>query len=632
MALSDYTPTWSHNFSVNGGTSNVNYYGSVGTTFEGGIYTNSATSFRRVNVNLAADIDVNKYYAYDKSFSKRKRFEKPFKLYSFDKSAYLNAGNIGKEDGSDFLIPVQRADVSEPQLTDNFSTSHRSTLNIKLDYDRSLHGGHNISAFVAYEQHKYRGEGIQAFRRFFKSDQLPYLFAGGDAQKDNSGWVGIDGSVSYFGRLDYNYKETYLLQLGFRKDGSLRFAEEHRWGNFPSILAGWRPSQYNWWQDNLDFIDQFKLKASWGEMGNDRVPAWQYLSAFGFGTGVVLGENRTYSDALYQRNTPNLLITWETAYVYNVGWEMTLLDYRLTFAADFFYQRRSDILVQRDASVPEFTGLDLPDENFGIVDNKGFEVVLGYQEVQPEFSYGVNANFAFVRNTVIEMDEPARNVPWQVRTGHPMGAALVYKSAGIFRDEEQVNSLPHVSGARPGDIIIGDYDGDGEITPDDRILLHQTPVPEITYGVSFNASYKSWSLSGLIQGVGGTMKRMYRETRQGQSGNYFQYDAEGRWTPDNKVASKPRAFIRLEEYWRGAYITDYMYSESDFGRLKNLRLSYTLPENILNAIHMEEAQIYLSGRNLFLIYSENKRIDPEVTSGITYPLMRVFSVGGRFTF
>src|SRR5690606_15844706 len=178
------------------------------------------------------------------------------------------------------------------------------------------------------------------------------------------------------------------------------------------------------------------------------------------------------------------------------------LDGKMSLDAEFFYERRNNILVQRSASVPNYTGISLPDENFGIVDNKGFEIILGYNDQKSDFSYGINGNFAFARNSVVEFDEPARNVPWQVQTGHPQGAALLYQSAGIFRDEEHVNSLPHVPGARPGDIIIVDYDEDGEITNDDRILYDKSVNPEITYGASFNFRYKNLELTGLVQGVG----------------------------------------------------------------------------------------------------------------------------------
>ena len=398
------------------------------------------------------------------------------------------------------------------------------------------------------------------------------------------------------------------------------------------MLAGWRVSNEDFWQENLSFINFFKLKASWGQLGNDLVAPFQYLPGYSFGQGGVFGANRSYSTSLYQTVTPNPFITWEVATMYNAGFESRWFNDRINFDANIFYQRRSDILVRRNASVPNFTGIALPDENFGIVDSRGFEVVLGYNDQHADFSYGINGNLAYARNEIIEFDEPARNVPWQVRTGHPAGAALIYRSAGIFRDEEHVNSLPHVPGARPGDIIIEDIDGDGEITNDDRILFDETADPQITFGVSANLEYKNWRLSALVQGVGSAMRRMYNDDRQGTGGNYFQYDAEGRWTPENRDAAKPRAFERSEEYWRGSHITDYSYTNTAYARLKNAQLTYTIPQGIPGRIGLNTAQIYASGQNLFFLWNKSKIFDPELGSDQSYPLMRVVSLGARISF
>ncbi len=253
--------------------------------------------------------------------------------------------------------------------------------------------------------------------------------------------------------------------------------------------------------------------------------------------------------------------------------------------------------MQRNASVPNFTGIQLPDENYGIVENRGFEVMLGYNDHAGDFSYSINGNLAFARNKVIEFDEPAGQISWQRLTGHPQGTQLLYNAQGIFRDEEQINKTPHVPGAIPGDIIIEDYDKDGEITANDRILFPKTVNPEITYGINFNLQYKNWSLTGLVQGAGNAMRRVYQEL-QGFAGNYFAYDAQGRWTPNNIDATKPRAFDRVDAYWRNNYLTNYSFQNAAYARLKNVQLAYTLPQNIINKIHLTSAQVYVSGQNL----------------------------------
>lgn len=576
---------------------------------------------------------LTSYYAYDVFFSKRKYFDHPVTGYELDKGAYLAAGNTGAQDGSAFLVPA--SDGYDPQLTEYYNNTTAKTFNLKLNYDKSFNSVHNFSAFVAYETSESNGTGISAFRRNFISAQLPYLFAGGNEQKDNSGYVTLDARINYFGRLSYNFKGTYLFQFALRRDGSLRFSKESgRWGNFPSALAGWIISNENFWKNNVKAVDFLKIKASWGRLGNDLVPPFQYLASYAFGTGGVYGPNGTYYSSLYQSNATNPSITWEVATLYNAGFESRLFDNRVSLNADFFFQRRSKILIKRNASVPGFTGLSLPDENFGIVDNKGVEIQLGYtSKTSKNFSYSINSNFAYAKNKVVYFDEPVNNVAWQTLTGHPIGATLLYKSAGIFRDAEQLNKTPHVSGAIPGDVIIKDQNGDGVINSDDQILFDKTTNPQITYGLSLNFRYKNFELNALINGAGTAWVRRLG-SQQGAAGDYYQYDADGRWTPENINATKPRAYDGSSTYWRGKFTTDLEYQNQSYARLKNLQLSYHLPVKNFKPNFIQDAQLYISGQNLFLLYASKNRIwDPEFSgTRDNYLIMKVMSLGARISF
>jgi TonB-linked SusC/RagA family outer membrane protein len=571
-------------------------------------------------------------YTYDVYYRRNKYFSKPFYLYYFDKDAYLTAGNTGKEDGSDFLIG-SKVGVSEPFLIESSSESHTKTPRIRLDYINSFGGAHNIDAFVAFEQSEDDWESFEANRRYFLSDQLPYLFAGGDEEKTNSASVGLDARMNYFGRVSYDYKGTYLLQFSLRRDGSLRFSKESgRWGTFPSVLLGWRISNEEWWQKSLGFVDFFKLKASWGQMGNDAVNAFQYLTMYEFSTGGPYGTDRNYEAGLSPTGTPNPNITWEVANIYNFGWESIFFK-KLTFNTDFFYERRDKILVQRNASVPQFTGLSLPDENFGIVDSRGFELVLGYNDIKGNFSYGISGNLNFARNKIIEFDEPAQSVPWQVRTGKPQGALLLYKWTGIFKDEEQIESTPHVSGAEPGDLILEDYNKDGKIDGSDRQLFPLTATPELTFGVDINLKYRNWQLTALVQGNGRAWRRLDNNIQRGLAGNYFLRDAIGRWTPENTDASRPRAFNWNDEYWRSDdFVSTYFYDDISFARLKNLQLSYTIPGNVVKYIRAKDCKVYFSGQNLWTIWSAQDFTDPELDTVWSYPLMRILSLGAQISF
>jgi TonB-linked SusC/RagA family outer membrane protein len=582
-----------------------------------------------LNIPQIPGLSLSSYFSYDRFFRVSKLWEKPFTLYSLDTEGYLNAGNTGKEDGSDFIIAnFPKGQAPEPRLSDSYSDSESKLFNVSLNFERTFNEDHNFNGFVAMETSEYFGKGIEAFRRYFLSDQLPYLFAGGTKDWTNDGYASHDSRLNYFGRLMYNYKEKYLLQFALRRDGSLNFSKESgRWGLFPSVLAGWRISSEDFWK--VSQIEYMKLRASFGMMGNDHVSPYQYLTSYEYGTGVVFGSG--YSTSLIQSGTPNPFITWEKANIFNAGFESTLFK-NITLNTDFFYQRRSDILVERQASVPDYTGIDLPDENFGIVDTKGFEFELGYRNRVGEFKYNINSIFSYAKNIVVEYDEPARNVPWQVRTGHPYGVMLLYKSGGIFRDEAHVNSLPHVPGARPGDIIIVDYDDDGEITADDRVLFDDTADPKMTFGVNIDLQYRNWGLSALIQGAGKTLRSIASDAQTGSIGNYFAYEAEDRWTPTNTDASKPRAYEREEEYWRVNYETDYNYQPGAYARVKNISLSYSIPKRILTPIKIQGIKLHVSADNAFLIFNQNKILDPEARDMESYPIMRTFTLGGQITF
>lgn len=716
--------TRNHNLSLSGSKGGINFYTSIGTHYDDGIFKNGSTSFKRYNVKSAVDVKINQYlsfgldirfsqenrkypsvstgsnfdalqrqypttnaifpngfpgpdnigygynpvvtatnqtgfdnsntyyldntfnaslkipglkgltlssyYAYDIINSKQKILLKPWTLYALDEQAYLNAGNTGAEDGSNFLIGSKRGptDISLRNIKNNNSTK---LFNFKVDYTTTFKSVNNINAFVSYENSNYEFNSLEAFRRNLISYQLPYLFAGGQELQDNGERAGIDARENYFGRISYNYNEKYLFQFSFRRDGSLRFSKESgRWGSFPGVLAGWNISKEKFWQNNIELINFLKIKASWGRLGNDRVEPFQYLSSYSISDGSVMGSSRVYSVGLAQGGATNPNITWEVANIYNVGFESISLNNKLSLNADFFYERRNNILVRRNASVPNFTGITLPDVNYGIVDSKGFEIVTGYNGGGKDFYYSINGNLAFSRNKVIEFDEPAKQVEWQVLTGHPQGSRLLYKAIGIFSDQEQIDKTPHVEGARPGDIILEDYNGDGEINADDRTLLFKTNIPEITFGLSFNIVYKNWSLNGLFEGAGNLVKHIYTDYI-GLSGNYLAYNTIDRWTPDNIHGSKPRASERTEAYWRTSYPNTYYYHNSDYVRMKNLQFVYTLPSKIQNDIHLRNAQVYVSGQNLFLLYSKNKIIDPEIDGMTSYPLMKVLVIGAKIS-
>lgn len=607
----------------------------VTSTFEGGTddqksYINQSTFRLTVTPPFITGLTLDGYFTYDVTNFYRKRFRKPWTLYTenFDSAVRDSEGFIIDMD----LTPALRG-YSAPELAEDYRRDVRMLTNFNFNYGREF-GGHSFNLFGAYEQIDEKGNDLGAFRRYYISDVVQTIGAGANADKDNWGNMWIYARKSWIGRLNYAFEGKYLLEALFRRDGSLKFPPDSRWGNFPGLLIGWRASEEDFWKQSLSAINYFKLRASYGKMGMDPGNPFQYMNKYVLGTGLTMGSGKVVETVVQQEGIANPYITWEKQTTYNLGFESQILDNLFSLDADFFYNKRSDILAPRDASVPNYTGLALPDENIGEVDNRGFEVIAGYHKnINNDFRIDVSGNFSFNRNKVVFTDEPERAVPWQQRTGRPYGAWLMYNAIGIFADDAEVAALPSWPGAKPGDVIFEDVNDDGQITSDDRILIDKTDAPEIFYGLTLDLVYKNWSLSLLAQGQGTYYRMNIADGRRGEAGNYFQWSFDNRWTPDNRHTDVARAYNRDDLYWAfDRNMSTYHLDNMAYARLKNAVLTYTIPTSIYGNTGISRASIYFSGNNLFLIYAAQKNFDPEIGAPMTYPAIRTLAIGAKITF
>lgn len=607
----------------------------VTSTLEGGYddqkeYINQLTFSGTITPSMVPGLSLNAAFSYDATNFYRKRFRKPWTLYFpiWDSAVRDSDGFITSMD----LTPTLRG-YSSPELAEDYDRDIRMLTNFNFNYAKDF-GNHSINLFGAFEQIDQKGNYFGAFRKYYISDVVQTIDAGSNADKDNWGSMDIYARKSWIGRFNYSYQGKYLLEAIFRRDGSLKFPPESRWGNFPGLLLGWRASEEDFWKENIGFIDYFKLKATYGKMGMDPGNPFQYMNKYGLGTGLTLGTGKVVETVVQQSTVANPFITWEKQTTYNIGFESQLLDNLFSLNFDYFYSKRSDILATRDASVPRFTGLSLPDENIAEVDNRGVEIEAGYhKQINNDFRIDLSGNIAYNHNEVVFMDEPERSVPWQQRTGHPYGAALLYNAIGIFADEAHVNSYPSWPGAKPGDVIFEDVSGDGQITADDRILLDKTDAPEIFYGISLDASWKNWTLSVLAQGQGTYYRMNIQDGRRGEAGNYFQWSFDNRWTPDNRNTDVARAYNRDDAYWAfDVNNSTYHYDNMAYMRLKNAVLTYNIPSEVFGNTGISRASVYFSGNNLFLIYAAQKNFDPEIGAPMTYPAIRTLAIGARITF
>ena len=606
----------------------------VNTSFDAGYdiqtnYKNEITFSGSFKPKKIKDFSLNGYFTYDVYNGRNKFFKKPWTLYyaDWDSATRDSEGFITDMN----LIPRLRG-LETPELTEYSGNNIRKMYNINANYSKSFED-HTLSAFVGFEELSETSNGFNAFRKYYISDMIQTLDAGGDQDKDNSGWSSIYARQSWIGRLNYDFKDKYLLELIFRRDGSLKFPPESRWGNFPAALFAWRASEEEFWKNNITFMDYFKFRTSYGQMGMDPGAPFQYINKYSLAPGMTMGTNKVVNTKIYQSVIANPNITWEKQSTFNIGFDSHILKRLFHLNAEFFFNERSDILSPRDASVPAYTGLSLPSENIAIVNNRGFEIDAGYhKQINNDLRIDINGNMSWNRNNVVFTDEPARSVPWQVRTGHPYGTHLVYNSLGVFKTQAEVDNYPHWSGAKPGDVIFEDVNNDGVINADDRILIDKTDAPELFYGLMFDLNYKNWAISIQGQGQGDYFKSVIGGNR-GIGQNVFKWMATDYWTPENSNSNVARPFHRADQYW--SYLSNsntYWYDNMAYFRLKNVIVSYNLPQNFISSIGLKNVNLFVSGYNLLLLHSKHKKYDPEVGDPQTYPAMKTFSFGARIDF
>jgi TonB-dependent starch-binding outer membrane protein SusC len=607
----------------------------VTSTFAGGkndqkTYRLLSTFNATVTVPFVKGLSFTGSYNYDLTNYYQKAFYKPWILYypNWSEATRNSDGYVTAMP----LTPTSRG-LSSPENTERYNRTINQTAMVNANYNRKF-GDHTISLFGGYEQYQSDYNYFQAYRKYYISDVIQTMDAGNSKDQTISGTATIYARKSYIGRASYDYKGKYLAEFVFRADASLKFPTSDRWGYFPALMVGWRASEEDFWKNNFSFVNYFKLRGSYGQMGSDPGNSFQYMDKYPISTGMTFGTGGSVETAVGSATVANTRITWERQTSYNLGFDSKFANDLFSLNAEFFYQRRDHILVAKNASVPNFTGLSLPQQNIGIVDNRGFELEGGYHKaINKDWRIDVSANFSYNHNKVVYMDEPATSETWQQLTGHSFAAWLMYDAIGIYKDAAQVAATPHVTGAKAGDVIFRDVSGDGTIDGDDRILFDKVDAPETYYGASVNVNYKAFSLTVQIQGTGKFLKNSQYDNRRGEAGNYYKWQYTNRWTSTNTNTNIARAYNRDDLYWSpDVRMSDYWLQNTAFCRLKNVVLNYTIPAKYYQKIGLNKATIYVTGNNLALLWSATKKWDPETNNPGVYPTMKTIAIGANITF
>lgn len=506
-----------------------------------------------------------------------------------------------------------------------------------LSWQKEFASQHNVSAMLGYGYDKFHRKRFDAQVTGYLDGALPALDAGTERLSIN-GHTEEDVLMSYFGRLNYDFKDKYLLEATFRYDGSSRFASGRRWGFFPGVSAGWRMDLEPFFNSNT--VDLLKIRASAGQMGNQAVALYSYENSIALGQNYNFGGQLASGAASTSYTDPS--ITWETTTTYNGGVDLELLRNRLSFTADVYKRRTTDIL--RTVNLPAQVGnLSGPKRNVGTVDNTGYELSLSYQNTLQDFSYRVAGNFNYNKNRVVDLDGEilygdGTNLATITQEGTIMNAYYILDAIGIFQTQEEVEAhADQGSNTRPGYIKYRDVNGDNLINGDDRIVINSSSImPKYTYGFNISLGYKGFDLSADFQGIGGI--KIYPTANIAfpfnNGANATWEWATDAWTPENQDARLP---IVTESTGKVGNFrdSDFWLRDGSYLRLKSIQLQYALPSGWLKNVRISRAGIFVNAQNI-LTFSKYKDFDPEAivnaASLYHYPMLKTMNAGVNVTF
>ena len=448
------------------------------------------------------------------------------------------------------------------------------------------------------------------------------------------------------GQLTYNYALRYFIDFNFGYNGSENFADHHRYGFFPAFSLAWNVAEEPLVKKALPWLNMFKLRYSWGKVGNDNMGRFPYLYTLDYtpNTGYNWGSNLTSGTMpgihYTQMASPN--VTWEVARKTDFGFDFVAFDNKFSLTMDYFHEKRTGIFIQR-MFLPDITGLEsYPWANVGAVKSKGFDGNFQYKDHIGEINWTVRGNITYSKNTILERDEENNVYAYQYGKGYRVNQQRGLIALGLFRDYDDIRNSPKQSWGtvQPGDIKYKDVNGDGIVDDGDRVAIGATDTPSLIYGLGASVSWRGFDLNLHFQGAGKYTflinSGAVNAFRDGRWGNILQGITDNRWISSDisgtKETENPNApYPRLSYGYNlnNQQSSSFWLRNGRFLRLKNLDIGYTLPKPMVNTIHLESVRIYISGQNL-ITWSPFKLWDPELDSrqrGQIYPITRSFTAG-----
>lgn len=601
-------------------------------------------------ISFIKGLSAKAVFSYDPNYHVYRAWQTPIPYYTAnvtkDPVEYTIAGNDGP---------------AKPRLTNTLDWGQQFSYQGYLTYQRTF-GKHDVSGLIVLEARNSKFATFTAARSNFDIG-IPELNNGSSSATDitNSGYSSEGKQRSALYRITYGYASKYMIEVSGRYDGNYYFAPGERYGFFPSFSAGWRLSEEGFIKNNFAWIDNLKIRGSYGESGALAGDPFQFMSSYNInGTSAVLGG--AVRQGLYENAEPNVFITWERAKKTNIGFEAKLWNGLLGFEADYFFENRSNMLVDPTVIVPKEYGIKLSQVNAGAMENHGFELSANSNiKVNNDLRVDLAANFTFAKNKLTQVFESKDTYdnPNRRKTGRPIGTLFGYKSLGYFQVEDDLNGNGIIDPGTewadqkngtmyPGDIKYQDTNDDKIIDSKDIVVIGRSIVPEIVYGFNPSVIYKGFDINLLFQGAA---NRDFYLTNSSQlpfaNSSSATTDQMDYWTPENRNASHPR--ITTQPTPNSTAYSSHWVRNGNYLRLKTVEFGYTLPKFILKKLRIQSARIFLSGQNV-ITWTKLKNFDPEMSdtkysvgmdaykveasnaTGWYYPQQKVYSIGANITF
>ncbi|MEJ1223552.1 SusC/RagA family TonB-linked outer membrane protein [Sediminicola sp. 1XM1-17] len=559
---------------------------------------------------------------------------------NFEPIVNYGAGKIGNNQR---ITLAENKDIFKDYTFDTF-----------LNYDKNIDEDHNIKATLGMSVFETSGLFSGSTRGFFDN---PVDFANADIADavDLRNELKLSGAsgrfkerlLSYFTRLQYNYKGKYLLSGIIRRDGSTKFGPRNKFGYFPSGSVGWIVSEEEFLRDN-NVLSFMKLRGSYGIIGNDRIPGNAFRGILNGEAAYVLGGQLVFGNAI--GILPNPSIQWEEQKTLDIGVDLKLFNDNIDITADYFRKRTEDLLLQ-----PQFSGIlgatapgsSSPVVNAGSVENKGFEFAIGHNsDGSKDFSWGINYNVTFLQNEVLSVNNSVGfipgggfgvgqgDLPSRMEAGKPIGYFIGLQTDGIFQNQAEIDAYGAQPNAAPGDIKFVDVNGDGIVNTEDRTDIGN-PIPDATMGLNLSFNYKNWDFSSYaFATLGNDIVRNYERTESLVNKSVY---ALNRWTGEGSTNSYPRL---TTDATNNTLFSDFYVEDGSFVRIQNMQLGYTLPIRTVEKLGLDKLRFYVSANNVFT-FTEYKGYDPSASSGAPigagidggfYPVPRTYLLGANLKF